>query len=98
MKCVSEFIYKSLEKRDGGKFTNEKGDVIEYNNSYVLKVDESTSKGIYERKFKFPVSNVQLVNKIKEIEKLYTKILIEFDVELYGSQARVTPTDISVAQ
>lgn len=97
MKCVSEFIYKSLEKRDGGKFTNEKGDVIEYNSSYVLKVDEQTNKGIYERKFKFPVNNVELLNKIKEINA-YTSVLIEFNVELYGSQARVTPTDISVAQ
>lgn len=97
MKCVSEFIYKSLEKRDGGKFTNDKGDVIEYSDSYVLKVDELTSKGIYERKFKFPTKNIELVNKLKDINA-YSRVQIEFNVELYGSQARVTPTDIAVVK
>lgn len=90
MKCVDEFVYKSLEKRDGGKFTNDKGQEIEYSSSYVLKVDEMTEKGATERKFKFPTKNTELYNNLKDL-KIYTRITLEFDVDLYGSQARVTP-------
>ena len=93
MKCKSEFIFKSLEQRQAGKFTNEKGECIDYPQSFVMKVDEATDNGINERKFKFPIDNTDLANKLYKLQP-YTKIMLELEVVLYGSQARVTPTNI----
>lgn len=93
MRCNQELIFKNCEKRDGGKFTNEKGEDITYKESFVLQADEVTQNGIYERKFKFPIENTTLANALNRIEP-YTKINIIFDVSLYGSQARVVPVGI----
>ena len=51
MKCVGKFKFKGLVKREGGSFTNDRGQEITYKESYLLKVDESTENGIYERGF-----------------------------------------------
>lgn len=93
MKCVSEFIFKSLEQRPAGKFINDRGENVDYPQSFVMKVDEATEKGINEHKFKFPIENTELANKLFKLQA-YTKIMLEFEVVLYGSQARITPTNL----
>ena len=93
MVCKGEFVFRGIEKRDGGEFTNDKGELIKYQDAYVLKVDEDTTNGIFERKLKVNKDNSVLLNKIKNI-KLYDRICLICDVQFYGSGARVIPVDI----
>jgi len=93
MKCKGNFKYKGLQKRDGGVFKNNKGEEIQYKESYVIKADEETENGIYERSFKIPVDS-PLVKDLKDLE-LYTDIEIEFNVRIYGSRISVTPISVN---
>lgn len=93
MKCKGEFVYKSVEKREGGSFTNEKGEAVSYDMAYILKVDEITQDGIYERKLKVDKNNTVLLNKLQNI-KPYDKIYLICDVVLYGANAKVVPVDL----
>lgn len=95
MKCVGEFKFKGLEKRDGGEFTNDKGQNIKYNESYILKVDESTQKGIYERKLKIDVNNTYLLDKLK-LKKPYDPIKLVCDITFYGNSVKVIPVDLYI--
>lgn len=93
MKCVGDFKFKGLTKRDGGVFTNEKGQEIPYKESYALKVDELTENGIYERIFKI-ASDSELLKEFEGIEP-YTDIVIEFDVNIFGNRITVVPVAVS---
>lgn len=90
MRCKGNFVFKSLDKRAGGEFTNDKGDVIKYDDAYVLKVDEDTNNGIMKRKFKFPTTNTVFADNLKGLEP-YTRVCIEFDISFYGSQVKALP-------
>lgn len=92
MKCIGKFKFKELVKKDGGKFTNAKGDEIEYKPSYSLKVDEVTENGIFERVFKIALDS-PLVEKLQNV-KPYTDISLEFDINLYNNSVRLIPLDI----
>ena len=52
MECRGKFKYKGLTKKNGGEFTNGRGELVKYNESYEIKLDELTQDGVYERKFK----------------------------------------------
>lgn len=93
MKSVGEFVFKGIEERAGGEFVNDKGQAIKYDGSYILKVDEKTEKGIYERKLKIAKDNMALVNKLKGIE-VYTPIKVECEFAFYGNKVTVIPTDL----
>ena len=93
MKCVGEFVFKGIEEREGGEFTNSQGQNVKYNASYVLKVDEKTEKGIYERRLKVSKDNSDLVNKLKAVEE-YTKIWLSCEVSFYGNKVMVIPVDL----
>lgn len=93
MKCRGNFVFKSLNKQDGGEFTNDKGQNIKFNGSYVLKVDEITDKGPVERKLKFDLTNSYLLEKIKALTA-YDRIDITCDVVFYNSQVKLVPIDI----
>ena len=93
MKCLGDFVFKGIEERQGGEFKNSQGQLIKYDSSYVIKVDEVTENGIFERKLKVPKTNVDLINKLKQ-KKPYEKISLLCDVSFYGSQARVIPVDL----
>ena len=94
MKCQGRFVFKSLTHRDGGTFKNDKGEEINYNASYVLKVDEINEKGVInERKFKIDEKNSLLVNALKEF-KAYQKILIVFEVTLYQTRTSLEIIDV----
>ena len=93
MKCLGDFVFKGIEERQGGEFQNSQGQMIKYESSYVIKVDEITDNGIYERKLKVPKTNVSLINKLKQ-KKPYDDITLLCDIVLYGSQARVIPIDL----
>lgn len=92
MKCVGKFKFKGLVKREGGSFTNDRGQEINYNASYLLKVDESTENGIYERGFKIPEDS-DLVLPLSKLQP-YQDVTLEFDVNFYGNSIKVVPIAI----
>ena len=93
MKCKGRFVFRELKKIEKGVFTNDKGEEIPYNESYKLKVDEISEDGINERVFKVATDNVNVLNGLKNVEP-YNKIDIEFDLGLYPSGARLTPSAV----
>ena len=93
MICKGEFVFKNLTKRDGGTFKNDKGQDVNYDMAYVLKVDEVSQDGINERKLKIDKNNTVLLNKLQNV-KPYDKINLVCEVVLYGANAKVIPVDI----
>ena len=92
MKAKGIFMYKSIQKREKGSFTNkETGEVIDYDSCYVLVADEIEESGkIVERRFKINEENNILINDFSTLDP-YTKIEIEFEIALYSSNAKLTP-------
>lgn len=96
MICADEFVFKSLESRAGGVFKNDKGDTIEYDEVYILKVDEKTREGkINERKFKFGIQNQALAAKLREFEA-YEHIKLYFEVTIYANGVKLNPYDVEL--
>lgn len=93
MKAKGEFVFKGLEKRDGGEFLNDKGQKVSYKEAYVLKVDEIVDGSINERKLKVDTGNTSLIDSLKKL-KPYDKIELECDVVLYNNSAKVVPVAI----
>ena len=92
MKCIGKFKFKGLVKKDGGSFTNDRGQDITYKPSYLLKLDEETENGIYERGFKV-ADDSSLVPSLLQL-KPYQDITLEFDVILYNSSIKLVPIAI----
>ncbi len=92
MKCRGKFKFKEITKREAGAFTNAQGQEIKYDESYTLKVDEKTEKGIQERTFKLAKDSLL----IQELQKMteYTDIVLDFDVVFYNNSIRVIPVEI----
>lgn len=88
-----EAVFKGISKRDGGEFTNDKGDVIKYEPSFIVKFDENINGDIVERRLKFPLTNKQLEHKLKELEP-YSKFTLICDVQLFSGNAKVLPIDV----
>lgn len=97
MKCTGNFIFKCLEKRESGTFTNEQGKSVNYNSSYCIKVDQIEEGKINERKFKFSCNNKELADKFYKLQP-YNSIKITFEVSLYASNCRVLPIDVELVQ
>lgn len=92
MKCRGKFKFKEITKRDAGAFTNSQGQQIKYDESYALKVDEKTEKGIQERTFKIQKDS-PLVPELQKYEE-YSDIILDFDVIFYNNSIRIIPTAI----
>ena len=85
MKCQGNFVFKTLSRRAGGTFKDDKGENIDYPSAYILKVDELMENGdINERKFKIDEKKTALINVLKEFET-YQKITLYFNVTIYTS-------------
>lgn len=93
MKCRGNFVYKGIEEKQGGEFTNDKGQTIKYDGSYSLKVDEVTESGVNEIRLKIPLTNKALFDKLKT-KKIYDNIVLDCEVQLSTSYARVVPIDL----
>lgn len=96
MKCKGEFIFRGIERRDGGNFVNDKGETISYKPSYKVKVDEQTEKGVFERVLKVAEENTQLINNFQLLDN-YQRIIITFDVAFYGTKISLVPEDVEIA-
>lgn len=92
MKCRGKFKFKGLTERQGGEFKNSKGEMVPYKGSYMLKVDEITENGIFERTFKIALDS-PLVAELKDKE-IYSDIILDFDVKFYSSGISLVPTAI----
>lgn len=85
MESRGTFIYKGKQKRDAGEFKNDKGDVIKYGESIVVKFDEHTKDDngnitCDERfiKLKNLEDKTSLIEKLDAF-KIYDKITLIFD-------------------
>ena len=96
MKCKGEFIFRGIERKDGGNFINEKGETISYKPSYRVKVDEQTESGLKERIFKISEEENQLINDFQTLD-IYQKIIMTFDVALYGTKVSLVPEVVEIA-
>lgn len=93
MKCEGEFVFKGIETKEGGEFTNERGQVIKYSPTNQIKLDEIRGTKTEERTFKFPVENKQLAEKFKSL-RLYENIVVAFNIELYKTSVKLVPIDL----
>lgn len=89
MKCTGDFKFKGLTKRGSGSFTASDGKVINYKESYILRVDEQVDGRIYERQFKVTIDS-PLVAELMALE-LYDDIILDFDLKIYGNKISVIP-------
>lgn len=95
MNCKGNFIFRGIEKKDAGSFTDQLGNNVTYNSSYHVKVDEIVDGKINERKFKFPVDNTKLANDFSNIQP-YTPIEISFDLNIFATKIALVPKSVFV--
>ncbi len=93
MQARGKFIFKSLERKDGGEFVNERGQNVKFDASYQLKVDENSDGVINERKLKISQKNDILIQKLMK-KNPYEQIELLCDIQMYGSMAKVIPVDL----
>ena len=97
MICSGNFVFKEIEKKDGGEFINDKGHKITFDPTYQVKVDENVEGKIQERIFKFKQTNKALAQKFEEL-KTYDSISIDFNVELYKNSVKLIPCEVYYAE
>ncbi len=93
MKCEGDFVFKTIEQKEGGTFVNDKGQEISYNPTFQIKVDEVSGTKIEERTFKFSHDNRKLWDKFKVLD-IYEKVVIVFEVEIYKTSVKLVPVDV----
>lgn len=95
MVAMGKVIYRGIELRQGGSFTNSQGKEVKYNPSYVLKVDEEVEGKTYERKLKIAEDNMTLVRRFQEL-KNYTPLTLQCEVKMFLSRVTLVPVDFTV--
>ena len=93
MKCEGNFVYKGIEERKGGEFTNERGQVIKFDPAFKLTLDEINNGKVETRTFTFSKNNTELYDKFKDL-KLYSEIIVAFDVVISRSNVKLVPFDM----
>lgn len=88
-----DVVFKDVVRREAGKWTNDKGEVLSYDASYVIVCDIKDNETIHERRLKFPVENKKLFGKLSSFDE-YTKITLLCSVILYTGNAKVVPVDV----
>lgn len=93
MKCQGKFIFKCIEKKEGGEFVNQKGQKVVYDPTFQVKVDEIIDGKTEERIFKFKASNKELANNFEKFN-VYDKVIIDFNIELYKTSVKLVPCNV----
>lgn len=93
MKCEGNFLYKGIEERKGGEFTNERGQLIKFDPAYKITLDEIVNGKGETRTFTFPKNKVELADKFKNL-KLYNEIIVAFDVVISKNIVKLVPFDM----
>lgn len=83
---VSELqcIYKGIREVKAGSFQNEKGDTINYKESYRIRFDQTISGLPKETELK--ITKELALNLAKNFQ-LYDKIVINFNIIVYNSSS-----------
>lgn len=97
MKCQGVFVFKSIQSKEGGTFTNQQGQPITYKPSYEIKFDDIVDNVPTERKIKIPEEELDLIDKIKKL-KPYTRNLFTFDVSFNSKGTSLKLLDITSAK
>lgn len=93
MKCLGKFKFRGIERKDGGSFTDNNGRVVNFKESYAIKLDELLPDGlVIERLFKIPVDS-PLVPQLSKLE-VYQDVTLEFDVLIYRNSTKLVPIAI----
>lgn len=95
MNCKGNFVFRGIEKKDAGTFTDVSGNKISYDSSYHVKVDEVVDGKIQERKFKFPSAEGKLANDFMNLQP-YTPVEINFEINIYATRISLTPKSVFV--
>ncbi len=95
MRCSGEVVYKGVDTRSAGTFTNAQGQSINYKSSYVLTIDDISNNKVHEVKLKFPVSDTRLYDDFMSLD-LYTKIKLDCDVELTQRSCKLVPKSFEI--
>lgn len=93
MKCQGKFVFKCIERKDGGEFVTQQGQKITFEPTYQVKVDENVDGKIQERIFKFKQTNKSLAQEFEELN-VYDSIEIDFNVELYKNSVKLVPCGV----
>lgn len=94
MKCKNIVVFKGVDERAGGEFTNERGQVIKYDKSYVVRFDEEVNGEVSEKRAKFKGTMDTLYNKFKTL-KTYDKIELLFEVNILNNGCKIEIIDFS---
>lgn len=96
MKAKGLFMFKGVQDRKAGEFTNkDTGEVIKYDASKILIVDELDGSVAHERRFKISKDNKEFFQDLSILEP-YTKIELTFSVVLYSSNAKLEPESFQI--
>ena len=96
MKAKGIFMFKGIQDRKAGEFTDkDSGEVVKYDASKILVVDDIEVTPSHERRFKMNKDNKQLLQDLSLVEP-YTKIELVFDVILYSANAKVEPVSFEI--
>ena len=93
MNCKGRFIFRYIEKKEAGSFTDENGREIRYDSSYNLKLDEIVEGKPVERKFKIPLTDKNLANDFFNLEA-YSPCEVTFDISLFANSVKLTPKQV----
>lgn len=86
-------MFKGIDVREGGEFTNERGQVIQYDPAYRVMLDEITGSKATTRTFTFPINNKELESKFKNLH-LYDSVIVAFDIAISRNNAKLVPFDV----
>lgn len=99
MEARNLFVYRGKELKKGGSFTKD-GKEIAFNDSYIIKLDESIKKDSGEIVMEERIIKLKNVNKeSKELAekidtlKMYDKIICVFDIKFVNTKEGKTILD-----
>lgn len=87
MLTSGKFIYRGIEKKGSGEFTNDKGQLIKFNDRIVVKLDETIEGQVFSREVKLDLTN-PLVEKVKSLQP-YSQVVCDFKVDFLGSGVKL---------
>lgn len=82
MKYYIEGVYKAVKEVKSGSFVNEKGETINYKGGYKLIFDQNLNGIPKETELKI---DKEIALNIQPSFKPYDRIVINFDVLIYGN-------------
>lgn len=94
MKAEGKFIFKSIKAREGGEFTNQQGQKIQYQPSFQVKFDEYLDGEAKERSIKVSQEQVELISKLKAF-KPYSQVELVFDVGFNATGCFIKLLDVN---